>query len=166
MFPAFSSREVALGQMRKIGIHFIIYLNSLWQCYLTFLSVLFTPAIDCWIPIHPIVNVWLMGQNSWYIECPWLNHGICSTSSAICFSLCSKLATIFKYGLITDSTSQNVFLSFHQHMCNLKRGKEKRIFTGRFIYDCSMEGILLFAWMFVLLLENLRGLVLMLCFPL
>jgi len=25
VFPAFSSREVTLGQMRKIGIHFIIY---------------------------------------------------------------------------------------------------------------------------------------------
>jgi len=25
MFLAFSSREVTLGQMRKIGIHFIIY---------------------------------------------------------------------------------------------------------------------------------------------
>jgi len=25
VFPAFSSREVILGQMRKIGIHFIIY---------------------------------------------------------------------------------------------------------------------------------------------
>jgi len=25
VFPAFPSREVALGQMRKIGIHFIIY---------------------------------------------------------------------------------------------------------------------------------------------
>jgi len=25
VFPVFSSREVTLGQMRKIGIHFIIY---------------------------------------------------------------------------------------------------------------------------------------------
>jgi len=25
VFPAFSSREVTLGQMRKIGIHFIIH---------------------------------------------------------------------------------------------------------------------------------------------
>jgi len=25
VFPAFSSREVTIGQMRKIGIHFIIY---------------------------------------------------------------------------------------------------------------------------------------------
>jgi len=28
VFPAFSSREVTLGQMRKIGIHFIIYRSS------------------------------------------------------------------------------------------------------------------------------------------
>jgi len=27
VFTAFSSREVTLGQMRKIGIHFIIYPN-------------------------------------------------------------------------------------------------------------------------------------------
>jgi len=26
VFPVFSSRDVTLGQMRKIGIHFIIYL--------------------------------------------------------------------------------------------------------------------------------------------
>jgi len=39
----------------------------------------------------------------------------------------------------------------------LKRGKEKRLFTGGVIYDRSMEGISLFAQMFMLLLEKLRG---------
>jgi len=29
-------------------------------------------------------------------------------------------------------------------MCYLKRGKEKRLFTSRFICDCTKEGILLF----------------------
>jgi len=32
VFPAFSSREVTLGQMRKIGIHFIIYPRVIAAC--------------------------------------------------------------------------------------------------------------------------------------
>ena len=35
VFPTFSSREVTFGQMRTIGIHFIIYPNSVfWTGYL------------------------------------------------------------------------------------------------------------------------------------
>jgi len=32
VFPAFSSREVTSGQMRKIVIHFIIYLSGRMDC--------------------------------------------------------------------------------------------------------------------------------------
>jgi len=42
-----------------------------------------------------------------------------------------------------------------------KRGKEKRLFAIRVVYDCRPEGILLLAQIFVLLLEELRRLVLM-----
>jgi len=48
--------------------------------------------------------------------------------STACLPPCSKLVTIFRYGFITDSASQNVFSS-HQHMHSLKNGKEKRLFT-------------------------------------
>jgi len=43
-------------------------------------------------------------------------------------------ATIFKYGLIKDPASQNVF-SFHQHMCYLERGKERLFLAGPFTTD-------------------------------
>jgi len=40
VFPAFSSREVTLGQMRKIGIHFIIYSEKdVWHAWLIMSNV-------------------------------------------------------------------------------------------------------------------------------
>jgi len=53
------------------------------------------PAVDCCIPIHPVV------VNAWVdvtiiivlcIDCSLLDHGICSTLSTACFPPCSKLA--------------------------------------------------------------------------
>ena len=52
-----------------------------------------------------------MGSVFWvtlYIEWWLLDHTICSTLSTACFPPCSKLATIFKVGLITDSALHNV----------------------------------------------------------
>ena len=89
-----------------------------------------------------------------------ISNGICSTLSTVCFPPCNKWLTIFKQGLITDSILQNIF-SFYQHMRSLKRGNEKKLFAGRIIYDWCLEGILFFAQIFVLFLEELRGPVLM-----
>ena len=88
-------------------------------------------------------------------SCSLLDHSICCTLSTACFPPCNKLATIFKYGLITDSASQNVFFRYISS-CAIWRGN-KGIFTSRVIYGWWMEGISLFAEIFVLLLEKLRG---------
>jgi len=60
-----------------------------------------------------------------YIECSRLNHGICCTLSSTCFHPCSKLATIFQYGLIGDSASQNVFFVSSVHVQFEKRKGEE-----------------------------------------
>jgi len=92
--------------------------------------------------------------------CPNHRTMLLSSLSTAHFPLCSKLATIFKYGLIKDSVPQNVFM-LHQHMRFLKRGNEKRLFTNRVIYDHDwwLEVISLLAQLFLLLLQKLRELV-------
>ena len=82
----------------------------------------------------------------------------CCTLSTKCFPSCSKLAAIFKYGLITNSSSQSVFLRFIMTCAIWK--EERRGFLLAVIYERWMEGVLLFAEVFVLLLKKLRRLIL------
>jgi len=60
---------------------------------------------------------------------------------------------IFKYGLINKLGSAKCLFSLYQHTRSLKRGREKRLFTSRVIYDGWMERMLLLAEIFVQLLE-------------
>jgi len=71
--------------------------------------------------------------------CPNHRTMLLSSLSTAHFPLCSKLATIFKYGLIKDSVPQNVFM-LHQHMRFLKRGNEKRLFTNSYLRSRLMTG--------------------------
>ena len=83
------------------------------------------------------------------IECSLSDHSFCSTLITACISPCSKLATIFICGFITDSASQNIF-PFMSRCAIFISGvsKEERWFllhVSGVIYDWWMEGILLFA---------------------
>ena len=123
-------------------------------------SVSFTPAISGCIPILPIVSAWpivTISSHRVFIVLPCSDNGISSTLSTSCFPQCSKLATISECGLVRDSAPQN-FSSLHQHIRFLKRRKET-LFTSRVIYNWWLKGIVLFAHIFVLLFEKLRGLV-------
>ena len=68
---------------------------------------------------------------------------------------CCKLGKIFKHGLITDQTSQNILFHFIS-TCTIWR--KKKFFTSRFNSNGRIERISLYAQIFVLLLEKLHRL--------
>ena len=135
------------------------YVYSLAQCFLSFFGFVHlchrllhshSPCCKC-TPDVTIIMVHRMFIAS-------SDEVICSVLSTACFPPCKKLTTIFKHSLIADSAPQNVS-SLHQNMRYLKKGKEKRVFTRSFIYGWWREAVLIFAQIFVLLLEKLQWLV-------
>jgi len=71
VFPAFSLREVTLGQVRKIGIHFIIYLKGSYpgassvQKFMVsghYVQSLYFPVWNAWIHFF---SLWLNNKSRW-----------------------------------------------------------------------------------------------------
>ena len=107
---ATSDAEVQMASLQQSSLNYRNYSslhNTLGQCFLTF-SVSFSPYHRFLHSHSPLL--WMNGRcDNNYVECFLLNHGVCPTLSTACFRSCSKLAVVFKYALITDSTSMNVF---------------------------------------------------------
>jgi len=123
-----------------LKLDFTLQSSCLTQCFITFCGFVH----PCHLMLHshlpycafPFTLLWMYGRcdHNHRIFIVSSDNGIYGALPKVCFPSCSKMAAIFKHGLISDSAPYNVFLSFHQHMHYLKSGR-KSFFTSRVMYD-------------------------------